>query len=93
MTKDQTVAQTIKDKLEAALAPTTLELGNESHQHAHHFKGEQTGETHFALLLVSEAFDSKSRVQRHQMVNEILKEELAGPVHALRMRLRSPSEG
>jgi BolA protein len=93
MSEAPSVTQTIKDKLEAALAPSILELGNESHQHAHHFKGELTGETHFALLLVSAAFEGKSRVQRHQMVNEILKDELAGPVHALRMRLRSPSEG
>lgn len=92
MPDTKTVTQTIKDKLEAALAPDLLELGNESDQHANHFKGELTGETHFALLLVSAAFSGKTRVQRHQMVNEILKEELAGPVHALRMRLMAPGE-
>ncbi len=86
------VAQTIKDKLTAALAPSLMELENESQQHAGHYQGELTGETHFALMLVSEAFAGKTRVQRHQMVNQALKEELAGPVHALRMRLLAPDE-
>ncbi len=92
MSNPKTVTQTIKDKLEAALTPELLELGNESDQHANHFKGELTGETHFALLAVSAAFTGKTRIQRHQMVNDILKEELAGPVHALRMRLLAPGE-
>ncbi len=86
------VEHTIKDKLSAALSPSVLELENESQQHAGHFQGELTGETHFALLLVAAAFEGKTRVQRHQMVNQALKEELAGPVHALRMRLMTPDE-
>jgi BolA protein len=43
--------------------------------------------------VVSAAFDGKSRVERHRMVNEVLAEELAGKVHALAITALSPEEG
>jgi BolA protein len=43
--------------------------------------------------VVSAAFDGKSRVERHRMVNEVLAEELAGKIHALAITALSPGEG
>ena len=40
-------------------------------------------ETHFKVLVVSEAFEGKPLIARHRMVNESLKEELESGVHAL----------
>ena len=76
----------IREKLLDAFAPVQLTIRNESHKHAGHAGAKglaQTGETHFDIMIVSEQFKGRSRVDRHRMVNTVLAEELAGPVHAL----------
>ena len=78
----------IEEKLKQAFAPTQLELINESHLHAGHAGSPGTGNSHFALTMSSAAFAGKSRVAKHQMVHRVLAQELAGPVHALRMDLK-----
>jgi BolA protein len=60
--------------------------------HAGHRNSPGTGESHFRILVVSEAFQGKSRVERHRLVNELLKEELAGGVHALALSTIAPGE-
>jgi BolA protein len=85
----------IREKLNKAFSPIQLMIENESHKHAHHaaMKGEaNTGETHFKVSVVSDSFAGQSRVQRHRMVNDVLAEELAGPVHALSVSARTPEE-
>jgi BolA protein len=42
---------------------------------------------------VSQAFQGKSRIERHRMINATLAGELAGSVHALAIHAKSPSEG
>jgi len=49
-------------------------------------------ETHFKVLVVSAAFDGMNRVARQRKVNEALRDELAGGVHALTMRTLTPAE-
>jgi BolA protein len=44
------------------------------------------------VLVVSEAFTGKSRVDRHRIVNELLKDELAGGIHALALLTLAPGE-
>ena len=56
-----------------------------------HF-GQATGESHFRVVVVSEAFQGKSLVERHRRINAVLKDELAGPVHALAIRALTPAE-
>ena len=83
----------IEAKLTAALAPLSLEVIDESHRHAghgHHRHPE--GETHFRVEIVSAAFEGKSRIARHRMINALLAEELAGRVHALAIGARTPAE-
>jgi BolA protein len=41
---------------------------------------------------VSRAFEGKSRVERHRMINTLLAAELAGPIHALAIRATAPGE-
>ena len=88
-----TVADEIHAKLTGALAPSRLEVVDESHKHEGHGGWRPGGETHFNVTVVSAAFDGKSRVERQRLVYEILKEELAGPVHALALTTRTPAEG
>jgi BolA family transcriptional regulator, general stress-responsive regulator len=92
--------QAIEAKLRAAFAPERLDVVNESHLHAghhheasgHHSVFDGTGETHFRVRIVSDAFAGKSRVERHRAVNAALSEELAGAVHALAIEPAAPGE-
>ena len=90
------VADTIRRKLTTAFAPVALEVADECHRHAGHAgatrdDGSQ-GETHFHVRLVSASFDGVSRVERQRRVYAALKDELAGPVHALSLAALTPSE-
>ena len=91
------VATIIREKLTSALSPARLEIEDDSARHAgHHHEGgmdaRSGGESHFNLEVVSAAFEGKGRVERQRMINGLLAEELAGPVHALSIRARTPSE-
>jgi BolA family transcriptional regulator, general stress-responsive regulator len=83
------VAQDIERKLKKAFAPTSLKVIDESHLHAGHVGARPEGETHFRVEVVSAAFAGCSRVDRQRLVYDALREELAGPVHALSV-LASP---
>lgn len=91
------IAANIRRKLTEALAPERLDIEDDSHRHAgHHHEGGMDarpgGESHFNLSVVSGAFEGKGRVERQRMINALLAEELAGPVHALSIRARTPGE-
>jgi BolA family transcriptional regulator, general stress-responsive regulator len=86
------VEQAIRDKLTAALAPTRLEVSNESELHAGHRQSPGTGESHFRVLIVSSLFLGKARLERHRLVNAALAAELAGKVHALALKTYAPGE-
>lgn len=87
-----TVSERIQAKIIAALAPEFIELIDDSAAHRGHTHAPEGGESHFNLTLVAAAFEGKSRLEQQRMINEILAEELAGPVHALSMRLSAPGD-
>lgn len=91
-TSHPSVADRIETKLVAALSPSKIDVVDESHLHAGHAGARPEGETHFRVLIVAHAFEGQSRVSRQRQVNEILRDELAGPVHALTMKTMSPAE-
>ncbi len=82
-----TVETQIIEKL-SVLNPSHLEVVNESHMHS----VPVNSETHFKVVIVSSEFESMRAVKRHQSVYGILKEELAGPIHALAIHAFSPLE-
>lgn len=86
------VSESIHRKLERELKPERLEVTDESHLHAGHAGAREGGESHFRLLIVASAFEGLARVARQRMVNHILRDELAGPVHALAMKTLTPEE-
>jgi len=49
-------------------------------------------EDHWEAVIVSAAFEGKSLIERHRLVNRALAEELAGPIHALTLTVKSPTE-
>ena len=82
----------IINKLREAFLPESLDVTDESHLHEGHAGHRPGGETHFRLYIVSPAFEGKSRVERHRMINAVLAAELAGPVHALAIGAKAPGE-
>jgi len=90
----------IERKLRTGLAPSHLEIIDESHRHAghHHVEhGHETyfdgsGETHLRIRIVSPAFAGKGRVDRHRAVTLLLADEFAGGLHALAIEAAAPDE-
>jgi BolA protein len=86
------VEKQITEKLRQAFAPVSLEVVNDSGRHRGHAGSPGTGESHFTIKVVSASFAGKSRLERHRMVNDVLAEELKGPVHALAISAFAPEE-
>lgn len=84
------VVRLIRQRL-AALAPTRLELIDDSARHAGH-AGARSGGGHYHLLIVAEAFAGQPRLRRHRLVHEALGELLHGRIHALSVQALSPQE-
>jgi BolA protein len=84
--------QAITKKLNEAFAPESLDVTDESHLHAGHAGHRPGGETHFRVYIVSTAFEGKSRIDRHRMINQALADELAAGVHALALKAQAPGE-
>ena len=82
----------IAAKLSAALAPERLEVIDDSAKHAGHGGARPGGETHYTVEVVSGAFAGKNRVQRHRLVYDAPKAEIADGVHALAIDARAPGE-
>ncbi|MBI1273732.1 MAG: BolA/IbaG family iron-sulfur metabolism protein [Alphaproteobacteria bacterium] len=81
-----TRARSIREKLVTAFKPSRLDLVDESARHAGHAGAPAGGESHFRLTIIAPAFDGKSRVERHRMVNQVLAAELAAGLHALTIK-------
>ena len=91
------IATIIRKKLTTALSPARLEIEDDSARHAgHHHEGgmdaQAGGESHFNLTVVAAVFEGQGRVQRQRTINALLRDELAGPVHALSIRALTPAE-
>ncbi|THD68328.1 MAG: BolA family transcriptional regulator [Bradyrhizobium sp.] len=82
----------ITNKLREAFSPESLDVTDESHLHEGHTGHRPGGETHFRVHIVSPAFEGKSRIERHRMINATLAAELAGHVHALAIKAQTPGE-
>ena len=77
------VSTTIKKKLVEAFEPTRIDVIDESHLHAGHVGARPEGETHFRIIISSDLFSGKTRIEKQRKIYKVLADELAGPVHAL----------
>ncbi len=82
----------LRAALEAAFAPLSLEIIDDSARHAGHAGAQPGGETHYSIRLVSAAFAGQSRVARSRAVHDVLADEFRDGLHALSLTLRSPAE-
>ncbi len=77
----------IERKISEKINTSVLNIENESHMHS----GPAT-ESHFKVTIVSDDFVGKMLIARHRLVNEILKEELDGLIHALTLHTMTEQE-
>jgi len=75
----------------AALEPESVEIADESAQHAGH-AGAKSGGGHYQLVIVSRQFSGKPTVARHRMVYEALHDMMREQIHALSIKAFAPDE-
>jgi BolA family transcriptional regulator, general stress-responsive regulator len=78
--------------LNASFAPATLEVVDESGQHAGHAGAAPGGQTHYRVRMTSAAFAGMSRLARQRAVLDAAKDEFAAGLHALALELKAPGE-
>jgi BolA protein len=89
MTADR--AALIRERLTAALAPEQIAIVDESAQHAGH-AGARSGGGHFAVTLVSSAFNGKGLLERHRIVYAALGDLMQREIHALSIKAYASDE-
>ena len=88
----QTVQSEMEALLKEAFAPTRLDVINDSAAHHGHSGDDGSGESHFTVVIESEAFAGKSRLDRQRMVNRALGDIPGERVHALAIKAGLPGE-
>ncbi|WP_428423823.1 BolA family protein [Methylibium sp.] len=83
-------AAELEAALQAALAPQSLRVSDDSHQHAGH-AGAREGR-HFSVYLVSQRFDGLSRLARHRLVYDAVALWMPHGIHALALTTLTPIE-
>ncbi len=85
-------APEIEARLQERLAPSRLEVIDESASHAGHAGAGDAGYgTHFRVRIASAAFDGKSRVACHRLVYDALHDFMDRGLHALAIEASSPA--
>jgi BolA protein len=84
------VEEMIRERL-SRLAPESLEVFDDSHEHAGH-AGAKDGGGHFQLVIVSREFAGKPAIARHRLVYDALSDLIPKRIHALAIRAYAPEE-
>jgi BolA protein len=72
--------------------PEFLSVIDVSEQHRGHKNFKEGVESHFEVIIVSEKFINLSRIERHRMVNRILKEEFLSDLHSVVVKTYTSEE-
>ena len=88
--REQRVAA-IRDAIESALQPQSLDVHDESHLHAGH-AGARDGRGHFRVAVVSSAFEGLASLARHRAVYAAVGRLMETDIHALSIDARTPGE-
>jgi BolA protein len=81
----------IREILNTALSPESLEVIDRSHEHAGH-EGAKAGGGHFDVIIIAETFNDMSTVQRHRAIYDALGDAMKTEIHALSIRAYTPEE-
>ena len=79
----------IRSLLESAFLPQELRIRDDSHLHAGH-AGAREGKGHYAVKIVSRAFEGRRRLECHQMIYAALGDMMQTDIHALSISAESP---
>ncbi|WP_455219613.1 BolA/IbaG family iron-sulfur metabolism protein [Kaarinaea lacus] len=82
------VQSVIEEKLANGVDAMHLEVVNESNNH----NVPPGSESHFKVVLVSNAFEGQSLIARHRIINKLLEDELKNQVHALALHTYTEAE-
>ncbi len=82
------IQNAISETLTEHLQPVHLDVINESGMHS----VPPDSETHFKVVAVSNRFENQSLVARHRTINNLLADQLNGPIHALSIHALTPQE-
>jgi BolA protein len=88
---DSERALRVERALRDALAPEHLELRDESERHRGH-AGAAEGGGHFRVTIVSARFAGRSRIERHRLVYDAVRDAFGPEIHALAVRAWTPAE-
>lgn len=75
------IADEMRERLQA-LAPTQLDVIDESEQHRGHGGWREGGETHFRVRIAAPELPRLSRVERHRLIHRTLG-DIVPRIHAL----------
>jgi BolA family transcriptional regulator, general stress-responsive regulator len=89
MSESSLVAE-IRATLQRELAPTWLEIVDDSARHAGHAGAREGG--HFRVTLVSGAFKGRPQLERHRLVYAAVAPLMGRGIHALNIIARTPEE-
>jgi BolA protein len=82
-------AQRLRERLQSRFTPVRLDVADESHLHEGH-AGAASGQSHFRVRIVSEAFRGISPVARHRLVYAAVDDLLKSDIHALAIEALPP---
>ncbi|MHA6203677.1 BolA family protein [Dyella soli] len=83
------MVEQIRERLQQALAPSTLEVLDEGYKHAGHAN---EGKGHFHVRIVSAAFAGQLSIKRHRLVYAALQGLMDNGIHALSIDAKAPGE-
>ena len=72
--------------------PNFFSVIDVSEQHRGHQNFKEGVESHFEIIIVSEKFTNLSRIERHRMVNQTLKEEFLSDLHSVVLKAYTSEE-
>ena len=81
----------MRERLTRSLQPQMLDIEDESHLHVGH-AGARDGRGHFRVIIVADAFEGLTRVQRHQKIYAALGDLMQTDIHALAVQALTPAE-
>jgi BolA family transcriptional regulator, general stress-responsive regulator len=84
------LAAEIRTTLQRELAPTSIEIFDDSARHAGHAGAREGG--HFRVTLVCAAFKGHPQLERHRMVYAAVAPLMGRGIHALNIVARTPEE-
>jgi BolA protein len=83
--------QHMRELIEAALSPQSLEIRDDSALHAGH-AGARDGAGHYAVRVVASAFAGQPMVTRHRLIYQSVASMMPREIHALSIDARAPGE-